>query len=86
MRSRCVFPKLPQIILGSSTPTRPLCQRSEFPQSSKFFFLWEHVYGVAAAVSATTETIGCHAKQRSGVAHLMSSLFFCYCAAPSKRN
>ena len=28
----------------------------EFPEGSKIFFLGEHAYGVAAQVSATTET------------------------------
>lgn len=35
-------------------PAPPLSE--EFPDGSKIFFLGEHAYGVAAQVSATTET------------------------------
>lgn len=35
-------------------PAPPLSE--EFPEGSKIFFLGEHAYGVAAQVSATTDT------------------------------
>ena len=60
MRSRCV-PKVasdsPRFLDADAPPLS-----EEFPEGSKIFFLWEHVYGVAAAVSAATEIIGCLAK------------------------